>query len=271
MRRLVLAAASVLVLALGFSGPAASAEAESAGAIVSVRGAWLVAKGAAAEVRLRITCEGNGVGPGVLRIDLRADRDTESLAHGELVNLRCDGEPHARVVPLAVTGGQSLSEGLWRIDYEVTDCLESEECFDLQGGVFRTLERAAFSRPSSDDVDADTDFVRSRVTSTGDLRVVYDFRCDREDSFTWWPFATVVSQVGPGGSLVRGSAQAPMDEGGVLMCGPEPRRLTYVVAAAGGDGFRSGPVYVDTTVGEWYENNIWATDRRVIRLAVPTP
>jgi hypothetical protein len=264
MRRLVLLAACLLI----FCGVVTPASAETGGAIVSIRDAWIVAKGAAAEARLRVTCV-DGVSPAIVNVDLRSGEAGWLLASGYYSRLTCDGAPHDVVVPLAVGGsGQKLTAGFLRIDYKVTNCLDISDCFQLQGGEMRTVERAPFATPSSDDLGADLELVRHRVTSTGDLRLVYDLTC-RVGGTTYSALSTVVSQAGAGGRLVRGSAQAPLDEG-VLLCGPEPRRYKLLVQAGGGNGFSSGPVFVDTTVGEWYEDATYARDRRVLRLEVPT-
>ncbi len=268
MRRLTeLVALLILVAAVG---PAARSAAEPpGGAIVDVRAAWLVAKGAAAEVRLLVTCH-QGVNPTTLRVSLAPDRFGDAVAQGVLYDPPvCTGGPERVVVPLSLTGAGPIEAGTWRVQYALNSCIDLPDCWTVTGGAYRDLQRAPFIAPTDDDLNAELTLVRTRITEAGDLRVVYDLTCPRV-SLSYQPLASAAYQTTPTGGVVVGTGQAALDPDSSVAhrCRPEPRRFRYVVAVPGPGAFQPGRVYLDTTFGQWHEWLLWATDRRVVR--VPT-
>ena len=265
MRRLSVLVALLIVVAA--AGPAATSAAEPpGGGIVDVRAGWLVAKGAAAEVRLRVTCH-RGVNPTTLEVTLAPDRFEETVARGVLYDPPvCTGDPERVVVPLSLTGAGPIAAGTWRVQYELNSCIDLPDCWTVTGGSYRDLQRAPFTAPTDDDLVAELTLVRTRLRDNGDLRVVYDFACST-DYFSFQPLASVVYQAAPGAGFVVGTGEAAMDpDGPTLGCGPEPRRLKYVVAVPGPGAFQPGKAYLDTTIGQWHEFLLWATDRRLVRM-----
>jgi len=265
MRRPILGvviAALVAVAALGVAGP--SGAAEPIGPTLSIRDAWVVAKGAAAEVRLRVACDPSE-GPAILVVELAGSRVGDPLARGRVVELRCTGEPERVIVALRPQVA-ALEPTFYAVRAELTNCTETDTCFTLSRSTVTEADAAPFVTPYDEDENAELTLVRARLREDGDVRVVYDVRCP---TYTAYPVVpeTQLFQASSAGGLLGGFGRL-FEAGDFYECMPEGQRERYTVEANGGE-FRPGRVFIDTEFGEWYELGQWATDRQVIRLEAP--
>lgn len=238
------------------------AEARAPSPTVRVGPAWIVAKGAAAQVRIDVTCR-PGDEPVVLDAELAPDEFADFWARGTVHAVECTGGPTRVVVPLTLWSGSTITPGGWVIRYSLTNCIERGECDTVEGRRHRDLEKRRFVTPYDDDVAAELTMRRARLTPAGDVRLVYDLSCGFHSGFPA-TLATNVWQV-QGGALRGGSGFVDHGGPGGIDCHPKTQRLRYTVPAPEGTSFRPRQAFVDSKYGEWHEFQ-YATDRQPVRL-----
>ena len=266
MRRPSIALVPLVLMMMLVAGHAVVAEARAPSPVVDVKRAWIVVDGAAAEAAFAVTCRPVDE-PVVLSAELAKDGATDPQVRGKVYGVECTGVPTRVIMPLTRLGGSTIRPGGWVVRYSLTNCLERAKCFTVTGRRHRDLERQRFVTPYDDDNGAELTLRTARVTSAGDVRLVYDVSCD---FLLGMPttIQTYVWQV-QRGALVGGRGVFDHGGPGGLDCHPETQRLRYTVPAPDGASFRPRRAFVDSDYGEWYEWGQYATDRHPLRLQPP--
>ena len=263
MKRIVVPILALLLASFGLVAPSAAAD-DPTPPSFRVDSAWTVARGAALQVEMTMTCPDKGQSR-TYGINVWTPVGDAPVAQ-QGTEVRCARKATRVIALIPAPGPDRFKTGTREIHAIASNCYypapEEPGCFLNETRVIRTVTRRAFVPETMTDAGDHLQFRRAVLTDQGDLDVTYRLACEGLRSTT---FTTTAVQTRPGGGVTRAHVVFYPDS---IACGSQPTKVSYTVAHPYEQPFTSVPTVIQTEAsiyeGCFFEGCIHAHDSRVL-------